>query len=173
MKRIEPGFSFYSITNKENSPLNQSDKLPLVDNCVDESHCKELDGLTVVASPDGLSANAPQLKPVFPKHGTQAARLLAAFLHDEVFTHKSACDDLGISRLASVVHVLKHQYGWDIISLSLQVFNRFYEESKIGLYRLNAKDIAEAGDDGHRFADFEFRQMALLCADAKMLQEAL
>ena len=76
MKCVEPGFSFHSLINKENSLLNQSEKLSPVDNCIKASHCKKLDGLTVVAKPDGLIANAPQFKLAYVKKTTWLISLI-------------------------------------------------------------------------------------------------
>lgn len=129
----------------------------------DISVCLEkFKGMTTVAAPDGESANETRFERTYPKHGTQAARLLAALLNTEEFTQVSALEGLAIARLPAVVQQLTRKFGWRIDKTSTRVVNRFGEATNFALYKLCIDDIELAGLNRYIYSETEFELMEWL-----------
>ena len=88
---------------------------------------------------------------IYPTHGTQKARLLAAMLAGRQINPLTAWREFGTYRLADVVFQLKRKNGWPIKTDDLSVLNTFGEECIVGLYRLDQGVLDEAGDTGQRY----------------------
>lgn len=168
MEHVATDHSIKLVT-MENFPMKNTnlDEMPHGVDSIDPIACPLFTGFDEVATPDGESANDTHRQPSFPDHGTQPARLLAALLQNEQLTHKAAWEILGISRLAAVAHTLRRDFGWSVKNSGLRAINRFGEDSKVGLYKLNSADIAWAGDRGSRYAHIEYARMASLDAITK------
>ncbi len=89
--------------------------------------------------------------PIFPTHGTQKARLLAAMLAGRQINPLTAWREFGAYRLADVVFQLKRKNGWPVRTDDLSVRNTFGEECIVGLYSLDRDIIDAAGDEGQRY----------------------
>ncbi len=135
-----------------------------------EPDLKKVEGHKSVATPEGQCSNEIQIERTYPKHGTQAARLLAALLFDQPLTHTFAFNRLGISRLAAVVGQLRHKYGWCVENPGKWVTSRFGERSKIGLYELNIKDIDWAKLDAWKYFKAEYELMQSLEENAYIVR---
>lgn len=113
-------------------------------------------------SSDTRTANtAETLTPTYPRHGTQAARFLAAMLAGRSINPLEAWREFGIYRVSDVVHRLR-KAGWLMETKDLPVLNTFGEECVVGLYLFKQAAIDQAGADGHRFVEEErevLRQM--------------
>lgn len=88
---------------------------------------------------------------IYPSHGTQKARLLAAMLAGRQINPLTAWREFGIYRLADVVHQLKRKNGWPIQTEDLPVRNTFSEECVVGLYSVAPEVIAIAGSEAQQF----------------------
>lgn len=88
---------------------------------------------------------------IYPAHGTQKARVLAAMLAGRQINPLSAWREFGVYRLADVIHQLKRKNGWPVVPADLPVRNTFGEECIVGLYSLDQKAIDAAGDEGQRY----------------------
>ena len=88
---------------------------------------------------------------IFPTHGTQKARLLAAMLAGRQINPLTAWREFGAYRLADVVFQLKRKNGWPVRTDDLPVRNTFGEECVVGLYSLDRDIIDAAGDEGQRY----------------------
>ena len=106
-----------------------------------------------------LALSAPKALPEFPKHHTQAARLLSALLKFRRIDPLHGWRIFGIYRLADVVFQLRG-LGWAVITGRLNVTNRFDETCHVAEYRLSAESIESAGNAGQRFADDEIALMS-------------
>lgn len=89
--------------------------------------------------------------PIYPAHGTQKARVLAAMLAGRQINPLTAWREFGVYRLADVIHQLKRKNGWPVVPADLPVRNTFGEECIVGLYSLDQADIDAAGDEGQRY----------------------
>ena len=89
--------------------------------------------------------------PIYPTHGTQKARLLAAMLAGRQINPLTAWREFGAYRLADVVFQLKRKNGWPVRTDDLPVRNTFGEECVVGLYSLDRDIIDAAGDEGQRY----------------------
>lgn len=104
---------------------------------------------------------AETFTPSYPRHGTQAARLLGATLTGRSINPLEAWREFGIYRTSDVVLRLR-KAGWPILTDDLPVLNTFREECVVGLYRLEQAAIDRAGAEGQRFVEDErevLRQM--------------
>lgn len=90
--------------------------------------------------------------PIYPAHGTQKSRLLAAMLAGRQINPLTAWREFGTYRLADVVFQLKRKNGWPVRTNDLPVRNTFGEECVVGLYSLDRCTIAAAGEEGQRYA---------------------
>ena len=97
----------------------------------------------------------------YPKHGTQSARLLAAFLAGNAIGPIASWRTLGIYRTAAVVFLLTK---WGVAKETIQRPNRFGESCAFAQYRLPVEVIEAAGSAGQEFAANE---MALVEAKAR------
>lgn len=97
----------------------------------------------------------------YPRHGTQAARLLSSLLSGNRINPLDGWRKLGIYRLADTAFQLRGM-GWPVITGTLQVKNKFGEDCRVAEYRLEHDDILAAGQDGQDFAirEFERREVA-------------
>lgn len=89
--------------------------------------------------------------PIFPPHGSQKSRLLAAMLAGRQINPLTAWREFGTYRLADVVFQLKRKNGWPVDTDDLAVRNTFGEECIVGLYSLDQKAIDAAGEEGQRY----------------------
>lgn len=89
--------------------------------------------------------------PIYPAHGTQKSRLLAAMLAGRQINPLTAWREFGTYRLADVVFQLKRKNGWPVDTDDLAVRNTFGEECIVGLYSLDQKAIDAAGEEGQRY----------------------
>lgn len=89
--------------------------------------------------------------PIYPTHGTQKSRLLAAMLAGRQINPLTAWREFGAYRLADVVFQLKRKNGWPVQTNDLAVRNTFGEECIVGLYSLDQKVIDAAGEEGQRY----------------------
>ena len=96
----------------------------------------------------------PPTNPIYPNHGTQAARFLAAMLAGRSINPLDAWQEFGIYRVSDVVLRLRKS-GWHIITDELPVVNTFREKCLVGLYRLDQATIDSAGAEGQRFVNDE------------------
>jgi hypothetical protein len=88
---------------------------------------------------------------IYPTHGTQKSRLLAAMLAGRRINPLTAWREFGIYRLSDAVHQLKRKNGWPIQTEDYPVTNTFSEECVVGLYSLMTEVIAEAGSEAQQF----------------------
>lgn len=88
---------------------------------------------------------------IYPAHGTQKSRLLAAMLAGRQINPLTAWREFGAYRLADVVFQLKRKNGWPVQTNDLAVRNTFGEECIVGLYSLDQKAIDAAGEEGQRY----------------------
>lgn len=88
---------------------------------------------------------------IYPAHGTQKSRLLAAMLAGRQINPLTAWREFGAYRLADVVYKLKRKNGWPVQTNDLAVRNTFGEECIVGLYSLDQKAIDAAGEEGQRY----------------------
>ena len=95
-------------------------------------------------SDTGTANQAEISTQIFPHHGTQAARFLAAMLAGRDINPLEAWREFGIYRVSDVVLRLR-KAGWAIITDDLPVLNTFREECVVGLYRLDQVAIDQAG----------------------------
>lgn len=79
----------------------------------------------------------------YPKHGTQSARLLAAFLAGNAIGPIASWRTLGIYRTAAVVFLLT-KWGWGVAKETIQRPNRFGESCAFAQYRLPVEVIEAA-----------------------------
>lgn len=100
---------------------------------------------------------------IYPKHDTQAARLLAALLRGNAIGPIASWRTLGIYRTAAVVFLLT-KWGWGVAKETIQRPNRFGEPCSFAQYCLPAEVIEAAGSAGQEFAG---REMALIEAKAR------
>ena len=97
--------------------------------------------------------------PTFPKHDTQAARLLAAVLLGEKVNPLLGWTRLGIYRLSDTKFHLK-EMGWPMETVRLEVSNKHGELCHVAEYALPQWVIDAAGEHGQRFAKHELELMA-------------
>ena len=89
----------------------------------------------------------------YPAAEAVKGRVLGALLRGELLTHLDCWQRFGSSRLAHHVHALRRA-GWPV-----QMFETTVRTSdagraaQIGEYFLNADSIAEAGEEGQRYAE--------------------
>lgn len=95
----------------------------------------------------------------FPRHNTQASRLLAMLLHNERINPLRGWQELGIYRLSDTAFQLRGM-GWPVTTGRLDVANRFNEPCYVAEYYLDAEAIAAAGHDGEEYAWHELEAMA-------------
>lgn len=93
----------------------------------------------------------------YPRHGTQAARLIASLLTGSRVNPLDGWRKLGIYRLADTAFQLRN-LGWPVITGTLLVKNKFSEDCRVAEYRLEHDDIVAAGQDGQDFTVREFEQ---------------
>lgn len=101
---------------------------------------------------------ANHIRPQYPAHGTQAARLLAVALAGEKVHPLHGWKRLGIYRLSDTAFRLRGM-GWPIRTDRLDVENRFGEPCHVALYGLPQHVIDEAGEAGQAFARHEHELM--------------
>ena len=118
----------------------------------------EKDNAPAIDSNDSKQEH-PAFNPAYPAHGTQPARLLAAFIFGAVIDPLKAWRRTGIYRLADTVFQLRG-LGWPIETGRLDVHNRFGEACHVAQYRLAAEAIERAGLGAKRFADDEITLMS-------------
>lgn len=102
---------------------------------------------------------------IYPAHGTQKARVLAAMLVGRQINPLTAWREFGVYRLADVIFQLKRKNGWPVVPADLPVRNTFGEECIVGLYHLDQHTIDVAGDEGQRYVSDErdvLRQMRMI-----------
>lgn len=87
---------------------------------------------------------------IFPTHGTQAARFLAAMLAGRQINPLASWVEFGIYRTSDVVLRLR-KAGWPISTDDLPVKNTFGEDCVVGLYSLEPEAIAQAGSEAQKF----------------------
>lgn len=95
----------------------------------------------------------------YPKHNTQAARLLSLLLAGRDVGPLAGWRELGIYRLADTKHQLR-KAGWEVGNAMVSRDNRFGESCRLASYRLPAAAIEAAGADGQEFAQREAKLMA-------------
>ena len=100
---------------------------------------------------------------IYPKTGTQSARLLAELLRGNAVGPLNGWRLLGIYRTAAVIFVLNKE-GWGITKETVHRPNRFGESCAFAHYRLPVEVIEAAGSAGQEFAA---REMALVEAKAR------
>jgi hypothetical protein len=100
---------------------------------------------------------------IYPKSGTQSARLLAALLRGNAVGPLASWRLLGIYRTAAVVCNLNKE-DWGVTKETVQRPNRFGEPCSFAQYRLPAEVIEAAGSAGQEFAANE---MELIEAKAR------
>jgi len=88
--------------------------------------------------------------PIYPTHGTQAARFLAAMLAGRQINPLASWVEFGIYRTSDVVLRLR-KAGWAIDTDDLPVKNTFGEDCVVGLYSLASEAIAQAGLEAQQF----------------------
>ena len=116
-------------------------------------------GTTEDMRPELCVTAAACVKPSFPFHGTQPARLLATLLRGAHVGPMKGLNALGIYRLSDTVLQLR-RLGWAVITKRVDVSNRFGEACHVADYHLPAEIIEEAGSEGREFAAHEFRIMS-------------
>lgn len=87
---------------------------------------------------------------IYPTHGTQAARFLAAMLAGRQINPLASWVEFGIYRTSDVVLRLR-KAGWPIDTDDLPVKNTFGEDCVVGLYSLAPEAIAQAGSEAQQF----------------------
>ena len=88
---------------------------------------------------------------IYPTHGTQKSRLLAAMLAGRQINPLTAWREFGTYRLADVVFQLKRKNGWPIKTDDLSVLNTFGEDCVVGLYSLAPEAISQSGSEAQQF----------------------
>lgn len=99
---------------------------------------------------EARTANQVEITTIYPTHGTQAARFLAALLAGRQINPLCAWQDFGIYRTSDVVFRLR-KLGWPVKTDDLAVDNRFGEACVVALYSLAAEVIEQAGSDAREF----------------------
>jgi hypothetical protein len=87
---------------------------------------------------------------IYPTHGTQAARFLAAMLAGRQINPLASWVEFGIYRTSDVVLRLR-KAGWPIDTDDLPVKNTFGEDCVVGLYSLAPEAIAQSGSEAQQF----------------------
>jgi len=90
----------------------------------------------------------------YPKHDTQAARLLAVLLSGRSIGPLVGWRQLGIYRLSDTVYQL-NKAGWQVQTERVARNNRFGEPCRFAAYNLLAEVIDAAGLVGQAFASNE------------------
>lgn len=98
---------------------------------------------------------------IYPRHNTQAARLLAALLSGQRINPLVGWLRFGIYRLADTAFQLRG-LNWPVVTGVLEVRNRLSEICRVAEYRLEPEDIKSAGPDAQAFAkrERELREVA-------------
>lgn len=91
---------------------------------------------------------------IYPTHGTQAARFLAALLAGRQINPLLAWQDFGIYRVSDVVFRLR-KLGWPVETDDLTVQNRFNEGCVVALYSLAADVSLQASYEAQQFISDE------------------
>jgi len=75
--------------------------------------------------------------PIFPEHGTPAARLLAALMRKQRVAEIWAWEKLGIPRVGTAVQQLR-KLGWNLLMVHNTECNRFKEPCRVANYWLRS-----------------------------------
>lgn len=100
-------------------------------------------------------SNAPNkaAKFVYPAPNTVRGRILGRFLRGQKLTNKDTWLAMSASRLPADVHVLCSR-GWNIHSERIEVTTADAgRKAHPSRYWLDQQDIADAGEEGQRFAE--------------------
>jgi len=88
----------------------------------------------------------------YPDPTSVKGRVLGALLLGELLSHFDCWRRFGSSRLAHHIYVLR-RHGWPICMEEVDVLTSDGgRKATIGVYRLDADTIAEAGAEGRRYA---------------------